>query len=154
MVHTLSGLHKASTRRRHTAGGFTLIELLIAIVIIGLIMGAAITGILGMLERARKGTTETTLRNLEQAITLFQVDTGQNPNSLKDLIKRPADDEYVSKKWNGPYLKKTELPRDGWGFLFKYERTQGGKHPYELYSFGGSEGKGTSKEKRISVWDL
>jgi len=139
------------TMRRTAQAGFTLGEIMIAIAIIAIMAAVAGPYLMGYLKKARIQSTKTTLRNVQTALQQFNVDMNQYPETLKDLIKKPAD-EALANKWVAPYLQGSDVPSDGWGNKFHYELTQGQEHPYELYSYG-PDGKG-SKEGRISIWSL
>lgn len=136
----------------HAKSGFTIAEILIAIAIVGLIMAVGGPAVMRYLERGRVTTTKQSLRGFKTAIESFNADTGQNPEQLKDLIKKPAQEE-VAKDWAGPYLDKKEVPKDGWKRAFMYKLTPGQEHEYELYSYG-PKGKGGSRAEQIHVWDI
>jgi general secretion pathway protein G len=132
-------------------GGFSLIEIVIAIALMALVLGIAVPVIIRQLNKGKKGTTETALRNTEQAIEALYADVSAFPNRLEDLVEKPTD-EKLAKKWDGPYLKK--VPQDGYGRELVYQlNAKGSKPPYELYSWG-PDGEGSPKEEWISVWDL
>lgn len=147
-------IHSAEVRDKRCArAGFTLMEILIAVAIIGLlgaIMGPALNSIY---KNQQKKAAKATLRAFKDGISQYQRDVLQLPATLKDLIKKPKD-ERASKKWEGPYVGEdlTEVPEDPWGGKFMYKLTPGGKHPYDLYSYGPN-GKGAPKEEQIDVWE-
>ena len=131
--------------------GFTIIEILIAITIIGLLMAVIVPNFMGYLERGRKSNAKSTIKTFEQALLMYQMDIGQYPNALRDLVKKPAE-ENIAKKWEGPYLKKKSIPLDPWNNKYQYRPTPEAENPYELYT-RGSKGRGASKSEWISVWD-
>lgn len=134
--------------QKHSQAGFTFLELVIAVLILGVLMGIAIPAYWAFADRAKRSATKSTLANIKQAINLYQNDTGKYPKRLDDLVHRPSGDE--GKKWEGPYLQKS--PRDGWNREFYYKVTPGGKHPYELYSYG-KEGESGPEEGYIDAWE-
>lgn len=140
-----------TTQKSYARAGFSLMEIMIAVMILGLV--AAMVGPKAMqyFENSKKRTAKATMRSFKDAIAMYQMNVGQVPQVLKDLIKRPRD-ERASKKWEGPYIDKEEMPEDSWGNSFVYKLTPGAKHPYELYS-RGPNGAEASKEEWISVWD-
>jgi general secretion pathway protein G len=145
--------------KRATQSGFTLMELLVAIAILGIIMAIAVPGFMKVLEGQRKTTTKQTLKSVQQAIELFEMQMARVPAQLDDLLRKPEPSEYydpaVLNNWQeGGYLKENKYPLDSWGQKLQYELTgEGAAHPYELYSYGSKDGKRTPKEKRVSVWD-
>ena len=138
-------------QQKNLKPGFSLIEIMIVIGIIAVIMAGVFGGV-AVMKRAREGTTKTTLRTLQAAISAFQTDTGVYPTTLSDLVNRPAD-EKIGKKWGtGGYLDK-EIVNDSFGNEYVYRVTKGGKQPYELYSYGPN-GEGSPEVEWIHVWDL
>lgn len=132
--------------------GFSLGELMIYIAIVGMLLAVIVPNFLSYLEKSRRSTTQSNLKALESAILLYQVDTGQYPQRLSDLIKKPTDERIV-KKWAGPYIKQKEIPNDGWSNRFEYKQTPQAEHKYSLYSYGPN-GKGSPKSEWIDVWNL
>ena len=124
-------------------------ELMMYVAIVGILLAGAVTGITSALKKGRKSATITSLRTISQEIDSYYADTSRYPESLEDLIKQPEG----IKNWEGPYLKVKgeEVPKDGWGFDFHYERTPGQAHPYELYSFGAN-GEDAPQEEWLSAW--
>lgn len=133
--------------KNHQVDGFSLIEIMIALFIVGIMGAVGLISFNGYRERASRSATETSLKTLKQQISLFQMNLGAYPTRLEDLAERPKGD--LGAKWS-QFIEK--VPQDGWGQKFVYKVTPGGKHPYQLYSYGGSEGPNEDPEKRIDVW--
>lgn len=146
MTHTMYQ-DQMDNERRHAEEGFTLAELMITLVIIGILVAAAFVGVPALFERVYLNNTKTTLKSIDTAIKTYKLDTGQPPSSLSDLYKNPGVEG-----WRGPYAGLKGWPEDGWGIKLVYHLTPDGKHPYELYSYGGSAGKQTPKNQRVSAW--
>jgi general secretion pathway protein G len=138
------------TQARGLREGFSLIEIMIGLLIMGLIMGLAGTTVFSQLKKAKGRTTKLNMLTIKKAIDNYNLDTNKYPDKLINLMKLPAD---LKGKWEGPYLEGKELPVDGFGEPFKYQRTPEGKKPYELQSYGPNR-QGAPKEEWISVWDL
>ncbi len=114
--------------------GFTLIEIMLVVIILGILAAMVVPKLTGRSDEARRSVAKTDIEsNLALAIDLYEVDTGEYPASLDDLIKSPSD----ATNWKGPYLKKQ--PLDPWGrpYVYKYpgEHNEDG---YDLYSMGKS----------------
>lgn len=101
------------------ARGFTLVELLVVLVILGLLAGLVGPQVLNQLGGAKRDTAKIQIEDLERAAELFSLDVGRYPTNdegLEALVKEPAS----ARGWNGPYLRRGELPRDPWGHSFQY----------------------------------
>lgn len=131
--------------------GFSLIELSVAVAIMAILGAIAMVSFNAIRQKARMSAVTATMRTLEQGIESYHDDTGSYPSTLADLSERPADPK-ISKKWQGPYLKKA-VSEDPWGTEYFYQVTKGGKHPYELYSWGKNK-EGSPSEEHIDVWNL
>lgn len=139
------------TRRTSMRAGFSLVEMMVVLTIIGLIMAFAVPNVFKRLEKGKIDATKTNLIMTHDLIEEFNQDTGQYPEQLQDLKKQPAYLE-TPEKWNGPYGKGKNVPKDGWDKAFQYKLTQEDpEHAYQLYS-NGPKGKG--EKGRISVWEL
>lgn len=129
--------------------GFSVTELAFYVLIVGILATGAIVAFSSVMDKARKSSTETTLRTMQQGIDMYQGEVGRYPESLEDLVVRPEG----LQGWDGPYVKVKgdQLPKDGWKRDFQYERTPGAVHPYELYSFG-KNGEDAPQEEWLSAW--
>lgn len=111
---------------RVVARGFTLVEMLLVIAIIGLIVALISPQLAKSMQKGRVETTKAQLENLATAIESFNTDNARYPTEaegLAALVKKP---EGLT-TWNGPYLKKMTLPKDGWGgeFIYKLDKDFG-----------------------------
>lgn len=132
--------------------GFTLIELLVVLAILGLLAGLVGPKVLNQLGGAKSKTAKVQIKDFEQAIEIYKLDVGRLPNQqegLKALIQRPDN----APGWNGPYLKKAELPKDPWGNDYQYVFP--GKHgDFDLFSLGADKAVGGEGENAdITNWD-
>ena len=121
-------------RRLGSEAGFTLIELLVVLVILGLLAALAGPRVLGYLSGARTDTAKLQIENLGQALELYKLDNGNYPSTsqgLAALVTAPSG----TPTWRGPYLTKSELPKDPWGRDYVY-RSPGERGPYDLTSLG------------------
>ena len=142
--------------RRYARAGFTLMEILIAVMILGLLGAMVGPALNNIYKNQQKRACESSLLGMKKGIQIYKDRIMKLPTTLKDLIKKPKD-EAAAKRWEGPYIGEegaTEVPKDPWGEDFKYKVIPaGGKHPYELYSYGPN-GKGSPKEEQIDVWKI
>lgn len=127
--------------RQNCQPGFSLTELMIYLAIVGALAGG-IFAAWSFVGTAKVKTTRNTLRMVKTHIDSYHESVGSLPQSLQDLIERPAN----AKNWDGPYLDA--LPLDSWKNELQYEIK--GKNKYELYSWG-PEGEGSPEEKWIKA---
>jgi len=129
-------------RKRLTRQGFTMVELMAILVIIGLLAAVVATNVISKIDKAKVTTTKASLKVLHDAVIQFKLDTGHFPSEdmgLEELVEEPTDVE----NWEpGGYLETTEVPKDGWGREFIYERFPESGKPFVIISYGadGEEG--------------
>lgn len=133
-------------RKREVNSGFTLVEIVFVVLIIGLLMSVVGFSIPKVMNRVHANTTKANLKTLKSAIDIFHADNGSYPTHLEDLVDRPKGD-YPN--WHSILDK---IPHDAWGYEFEYKITPGKKYPYELYSYGSSEGPNGPEENIINAW--
>ena len=139
-----------SLSRKHLSG-MTLIEILVVLVLIGVVLGIVGGNFIGRGEKAKADAAKIEIGQIGQTLDLFKLEVGRYPTSqegLQALISAPPG----VTNWNGPYWKKTEVPKDPWGNEYKYAAP--GQHgPYDLISLGadGKEG-GEGPNKDITNW--
>ncbi len=131
--------------------GFTLVELLVVLGIIALLMTLVAPQVIRYLSDARSETAAMQLKNIESAIELYYLDTGQYPSNEagpRSLVEQPSG----MVEWRGPYLKKDSGLLDPWGREFVY-RSPGEHGTYDLYSLGrdGALG-GDGENKDVVSW--
>ena len=142
-----SGATFATSRQR----GMTLIEILVVLVLIGIVLGIVGGNFIGRGEKAKADAAKIEIGQIGQSLDLFKLEVGRYPSSqegLQALVSAPAG----VANWNGPYWKKSTLPKDPWGNEYRYSAP--GQHgPYDIMSYGadGKEG-GEGANKDILSW--
>ena len=135
---------------RLRALGFTLVELLVVLAILGLLAGLVGPRVLNQLGGAKSKTAAVQIRDLEQAVELFNLDVGRFPSNqegLQALVTRPA----TASGWNGPYLRGA-LPADPWGHAYHY-RYPGQHGDFDIYTLGADNSPGGDGENAdIGNW--
>lgn len=138
------------TSRRH--GGFTLVELLVVLAILGLLAGLVGPRVMTFLGSSKTKTTKLQIEDLAATLDLYRLELGRYPTEsegLKALVENPGN----MPNWNGPYLKKNELPKDPWGFDYQY-RFPGEHGSYDIWSLGADNREGGEGENAdIKSWE-
>jgi general secretion pathway protein G len=158
-INFRSGESKAKRRRsvrrmktrRVVEKGFSLIELIIVLVILGLVAGIVGLRVFKQVPQAKRKVAEIQISQIAGALELFASQIGRYPSTdegLEALIRNQGG----LQSWNGPYLKKTEVPKDPWEKPYVY-RCPGEHDDYDLYSYGpdGAEG-GEGDNADIVSW--
>jgi general secretion pathway protein G len=143
---------RLSTRRSAAAngeGGFTLIELLLVVVIIGILAAIVVPKLAGRSEDARISAAKGDLAAFKTALGAYEVDSGKYPSAsqrLDALVAKPAS-APEPKNWKGPYIDKSEIPKDPWGNEYQY-LIPGLKNPngFDLFSYGPDGQAGTEDD--------
>ena len=138
-----------ATSIRGRARGMTLIEILVVLVLIGVVLSVIGGNFIGKGEKAKADAAKIEIGQISQTLDLYKLEIGRYPTTqegLQALITAPAG----VTNWNGPYWKKTSVPKDPWGNEYKYT-SPAQSAPYEIISLGadGREG-GEGPNKDIS----
>ncbi|MBW3628446.1 MAG: prepilin-type N-terminal cleavage/methylation domain-containing protein [Gemmatimonadetes bacterium] len=104
--------------------GFTLLEILVALVIIGLLVGALVPSTLSQVSRGEHNRLSEDLASLTSAAKMFRLDVQRWPGDMEDLYAAPlataADNELtggqypaaVLGRWAGPYVEEGTVKGD------------------------------------------
>ena len=134
-----------------SSGGFTLIELMVVMIILGLLAALVVPRMFGRVGEAKQKAAYTQIELFGTALDSYRLDVGRYPSSaegLDALISQSSGTE----EWNGPYLKKIEIPLDPWNNPYHYE-SPGKYGDYDLMSYGADKSAGGEKEnKDIVSW--
>lgn len=106
-------------RKGRNRRGFTLVELLVVILIISMLAAFVAPRMFKGLGKAKRDIARAKMAIIEDALARFYIDCGRYPDdseSLEVLLTAPAD---LEEKWNGPYLKRSEL-LDPWDNPYIY----------------------------------
>jgi general secretion pathway protein G len=116
-------------------------------VLIGIVLGIVGGNFIGRGEKAKGDAAKIEIGQIGQALDLYKLEVGRYPTTqegLQALIQAPSG----APNWNGPYWKKSTLPKDPWGNEYKYTSPVQNA-PYEIMSYGGDGkegGEGPNKD--------
>ena len=91
--------------------GFTLVEMLVVLAIIGILAGIVLYNIGGKTDKARWTGTQTRLIQLLSALNEFKNDQARYPDSLSDLVEKPA---YANNKYPTKGYASKKMLKDLW----------------------------------------
>ena len=105
------------TRKTTRRDGFTLIELVVTIAILTLLAGILVPAVGNYMEKGKNGKVTAELRELVNAITNYNVDTGAWPAAADTVTLATTNfalqdipcfytNTFTKTGWNGPYLNK------------------------------------------------
>lgn len=139
--------------KRHRSRGFTLVELLVVLAILGLLAGVVGPSVMRSLGAAKPKTAKVQVEDLSATLDIYRLEVGRYPSTqegLTALVQAPAG----AQNWNGPYLKKTTVPKDPWGNDYQYRSPGQNGGGFDLYSLGsdGQDG-GDGDAKDIVSWE-
>ncbi len=119
-------------------------------IVIGVLAALVVPNFLGRAGKAKVAVAQQKIGNIETAINLFYQDYSRFPESLEELVTKPAD--ITDEQWTPPSLKPKDL-KDPWGNPFVY-RYPGQHGAYDLYSAGadGQDG-GDEDNADITNWE-
>jgi general secretion pathway protein G len=132
--------------------GFTLVELLVVLAILGLLAGLVGPQVMSFLGTSKTKTAKLQVENLAATLDMYRLEVGRYPTQsegLQALVERPANIQ----SWNGPYLRKGDVPQDPWGFDYQY-RFPGENGAFDIWSLGADNREGGDGENAdIRSWD-
>ncbi len=132
--------------------GFSLIELLVVLAILGLLTAIVGPKVIGKLGGAKRDAAEIQIADLGAALDLYYLDVGNYPSKEQGLGALTVEPDGAS-GWNGPYLKKSKLPKDPWGNEYQYD-FPGKNGAYDIVSFAADGVLGGSDDGAdIASWE-
>ncbi len=141
-------LRSAALRR-----GFTLMEIMVALAILGLLVGLAITNLGGMFEGGRRDVASLFVNSsLTTPLNTYRIHMSDYPTTAEGLQALAVAPSTRADRWRGPYVTENKWPPlDPWGEPYQY-RSPGthNKAGYDLWSKGPDKQDGTPDD--IGNW--
>lgn len=131
---------------------FTLLEIMVALAILAMLVGLAVTNFDTIFGGAQTTTAKLFVtESVKLPLTSYRIAIGDYPSTaegLQALITAPAS---RVEQWHGPYFSDPKVPNDPWGEPYVY-RYPGVKNPkgYDMYSKGPDKTDGTADD--IGNW--
>lgn len=140
-----------SMYRRRRGRGFTLVELLVVLAILGLLASLVGPQVMNFLGSSKTQTAALQISDLGAALDLYRIEVGRYPSTAEGLRALVADPGNAP-NWNGPYLRRAEVPKDPWGNEYNY-RSPGQHGPFDIWSYGADGQPGGDGENReVNSW--
>lgn len=99
----------------HSETGLGIIDTLVALILISILIGVAISKYQGMVQEGREVALQVSLVNLRKAVAVYQLTRQSAPGSLKELITEryvvPMKEDTV---FSDRYVKLAALDADGY----------------------------------------
>jgi general secretion pathway protein G len=146
--HAMKIQHNATGVLPHrNNGGYRVLSLLAVLVA---------PKIIGRTDDAKVADAQVQIRNLESALKLYKLDSGNFPSTeqgLQALLTKPATGVIPKNFRDGGYLESKSIPQDPWGNDYAY--ISPGEHgDYDLYSMGPTAPGRRRKDADIESWNL
>ncbi|WP_077409775.1 type II secretion system major pseudopilin GspG [Marinicella sediminis] len=126
-------------KMRKQQSGFSLIEVLVVMTILAVIFGLVVSNVTGGQDKARYKEAQIMVQKLTQSVAEFNLDTGNYPDSLEDLVRDNGDS-----MWMGPYIKEKDL-KDPWGEPYQFSANSQHGQSFDIYSYGKDKSPGGDK---------
>ena len=128
-------------------------ELLVVIIILSLHVGLVGPRLLAPPVTSKRAAARAQIETFGGALDAYRLDVGGYPNTaqgLSALVRNPG-----VAFWNGPYLKKMDVPADPWDHPYKYACCPGQHDDYDLWSEGADRAPGGDGENAdVASWEL
>lgn len=135
--------------------GFTLIEMLIVLGIVVMLLALIGPRLLRSGKQADVSGTKAQIKMLQGCLDQYCLHTKEYPSTeegLEALVTPPAEKgETTTSRWQGPYTRTGELPKDPWGneYQYRYPPENGKADLPDVWSFG-PDGQDNTEDDVVS----
>jgi general secretion pathway protein G len=143
--------------RASRRSGFTLIEIMAVVLIMGLLAGIVGTVVVNQIDQARTQTARAQIKQLESALTFYQMDNGRFPTTeqgLQALVEKPSGAPEPRNYRPGGYLQGGQVPSDPWDVPYQYAWPgQRNPHGFDLWTLGADNAPGgEGSDQDVGNW--
>ena len=139
-------------RSRSRRRGFTLVELLVVLAILGLLVGLVGPQVMKALGGSKTKTARIQIEDLSATLDIYRLELDRYPTT-NDGLQALVENTAGAANWNGPYLKKNQVPKDPWGNDYQY-RSPGEHGSFDIWSLGADNREGGEGENQdILGWE-
>ena len=147
-------LSKVPTLKRSARAAFTLLEIMIALAILGLLVGLAVTNINKIFGNSQEDVARIFVTSsLPSSLDQYQLRMRSYPSTAEGLQALMTAPPGAGSKWSGPYVQENAVwpPVDPWDQPYQY-RYPGTHNPkkYDIWSKGPDKTDGTADD--IGNW--
>lgn len=138
--------------RRALRRAFTLLEIMIALAILGLLVGLAVSNLDTIFGGAQVSTARLFVNeSIKLPLTTYRIHMGDFPTTAEGLQALGTAPGNRGDQWRGPYLDGGKMPVDPWGqpYVYRYPGTKN-KSGYDIFSKGPDKAEGTADD--IGNW--
>lgn len=126
-------------------------------IVVGVVSGSLLVGLVAIVaqkyreevEENNRQTARAQIKRLAQAVDEYTLCTGNRPQTLEDLGRRPEN----ARMWPEGGLLKGGVPRDPWGNEYQYRLTPAGRHRFEIVCYGADGREGGENEDADISYD-
>lgn len=110
------------------------------VLIMGMLAGIVGAVVINQLGTARTGTARAQIKQIESALTFYQMDNGRFPTTeqgLQALVEKPASGPEARNWRPGGYLQGGAVPLDPWGESYQYQFPgERNAHSFDVWTLG------------------
>ncbi|HXA13911.1 MAG TPA: type II secretion system major pseudopilin GspG [Opitutaceae bacterium] len=134
------------------ARAFTLLEILIALAILGLLVGLAVTNLDKIFGNSQESIARLFVQDgIKIPLNAYRMSMGSYPSTSDGLNALVAAPGSNADNWRGPYLADGKMPLDPWGEPYQYAYPGvHNKSSYDIWSKGPDKQSGTADD--IGNW--
>ncbi len=140
-----------------SSAAFTLIEMLVVVVIVAVLAGLVGPRLFRNIGKAKTNAARAQIELLGLALDNYRLDNDQYPTTEQgiDALVREPDIEPYANDWDGPYLKKLEVPLDPWDQPYQYiSPGEVNMDSYDLFTLGkDGEVGGDDEDQDVYSWE-